>query len=232
MSELLLINPRRRKRRAKRKTVSGRRNPRRMTALQAKYFGGGRKRRASSRRRRSVTVSGRRNPVAVSRRRRSGSRRSLKGFKLIPTNFIKGTVLPAAIGGAGALAVDIVWGILPIPAGIKTGPLGPLAKVAGALGVGAVASMVGGRAMGEKVVGGYLTVMAYNFARDLVSKAAPQLTLGDYSPMGYYQGGQFLPDNSMGVYVGDTTTMANPNAAGMGAYISGYAEGDNADPWN
>lgn len=230
MSELLLINPRRRKRRkSARKTVTGRRNPRRMSALQAKYFGGGRKRRGGARRRRrTVSVSGHRNPIAVASRRtrRSGRVRSGRGFKLIPANFIKGTLMPAAIGGAGALAVDVAWAILPIPAGMKTGALAPLFKIAGALGVGALASMIAGKAIGEKVVGGYLTVTAYNFAKDLVGKALPQIPLGEYG-MGYYAPGYQVADQT-----GIMAQIANANPNGVGSYVSEYDSADAGDSWS
>lgn len=218
MSQLMLVNPRRRKRR-------------KMSAAQRKYFG-----------KRRTSVSGKRNPrrrrrsaartvTTVARRTARRARRAGRRFasnrsgsaKLLPANFIKGTVIPAGMGGAGALAVDVAWGFLPLPANIKTGPLAPVVKIGAALALGMVVSKVAGKAMGEKVTAGYLTVMAYNLLKGVVGKALPQLPLGDYN-MGYVQAGPFLPDASMGVYLANDPEPA-PVAADMGAYINGY-EGD------
>lgn len=218
MSQLMLVNPRRRKRRS-----SGKR--RKMTAKQAKYFAPRRRRAKSSskrRARRSVATVARR----VGRRVRRSARRfasnrsgSSKALSLKPAAFLKNTALPAAMGGAGALAIDVIWGMAPIPANLKTGPLAPLVKVAGAVGIGLLASRFAGKDIGAKVVGGYLTVLAYNLAKNAVQKAMPTLPLGDYD-MGYIQSGQFFPDASagMGVYLAPPA----PEPAGMGSYISGY----------
>jgi hypothetical protein len=218
MSEIMLVNPRRKKRK--------------MSAKQRKYFGGGRRKRRRAtatvtaranprraRRRARRTVRARRNPIAAAVRR---SRRRGGGggkLKLIPSNLIGGTLVPAAIGGAGALAVDVAWGFLPLPANIKTGPLGPVAKAAAAIVLGSVASKFAGRAIGEKVTSGYLTVLAYNFARGMLQKAMPSIPLGDYD-MGYVSAGLQMPDaNGVSAYI--THDTAAPSQ--VGSYINGYS---------
>lgn len=215
MGQLMLVNPKRRKRR-------------KMTAKQARYFGGRRKRRSTvtasgarnprRRRRRSsrVTVRARRNPTAraVRRLRRTGS---AKFGGLLPGNLVKGIIMPAAMGGAGAIVVDLAWGFAPIPANIKNGPLAPLAKIAGAIVVGAVAGKVLGKDMGAKVTSGYLTVLAYNTFKGVVQKAMPALPLAEYeNAMGYVNPAMAYPDQSMQAYL--TSDGGQP----MGAYLNEY----------
>lgn len=216
MSELMLVNPRRRKRK------STKRNPRRMTAKQAKYFGKRAPARRRSRVRRAASTVAR-----VVRRSSRKARRSVRrfasnrsgSFSLKPSALIRDTLIPSAIGGAGALLVDIAWGMLPmLPVSIKTGPLAPIAKLAGAVAVGLVASKVAGKKIGAQVTSGYVTVFAYNMLKGMVTKAMPQLTLGDYN-MGYMQAGQFLPDQSIAAYL--EAPQSAPQA-GMGAYLNEY----------
>ena len=213
MSQLMLVNPKRKKRRkmsakqrayfGKRRTtsVSGARNPKR--------------RRSRTRRRASVTVRARRNPTAraVRRLRRTGS---AKFGGLLPSNLVKGVLIPAAIGGAGAIVVDLAWGFTPFPANIKTGPLAPLAKIAGAIVVGAVASKVAGKAMGQQITSGYLTVMAYNLMKGMVQKAMPSLPLSEYS-MGYVNPAMMVAPDSVGAYITDDTPSGT-----VGAYLNEY----------
>lgn len=230
MSELMLVNPRRRKRSRRRKSshvsVRGRRNPkRRMSALQAQYFGKRRKRSGKRSRRRAVTAV-----RAVGRRVRRHARRFASNrsgrMSLAPASLVKNTLIPAALGGAGALIVDVAWGFLPIPATIKTGPMGPIAKAAGAVALGMVASKVAGREMGQRITSGYLTVLAYNLLKGIVTKAMPQLPMGEYiNGLGYIQSGQFMPDASVAAYLPAPTPAQAPMAShGMAGYGEDYNE--------
>lgn len=219
MSELLLVNPRKR-----------RKGKRKMTAKQAKYFSPRRKRRAAaSSPRRRRRASARRAAAPVARRARRTRRRSVRGFlkntsgslSLKPQTFIRETLIPSAIGGAGALGVDVAWGMLPLPASIKSGPMAPLAKAAGAVAVGLIASKVAGKKIGAQVTSGYLTVLAYNLLKGMVQKAMPQLPMGE---VGYVQAGQFLPDQSIAAYL---EAPGNAPSSGVGAYLNEY-ENSNA----
>jgi hypothetical protein len=87
-------------------------------------------------------------------------------------NFVKDTLMPSVIGGAGALALDVAVGFLPLPPAMKTGPMAPLVKAAGAIGLGMLAGQFMGRRMGEQVAAGGLTVTAYNIGRQLLIKAS------------------------------------------------------------
>lgn len=213
MSELMLVNPRRKRRR------------RPMSALQRKYFGKKnprrRHRRAAAttthrRRRRRVSVRARRNPRAVSvvaRRNPRRRRRAMAGGGALSVSAIrsggilKSTVLPAAIGAGGAIALDAMYALLPIPATLKAGTFAAPVKAAAVLGIGVLASrfMPRQRRLIQEAVAASLTIQSYNFVKAQVQKMFPALKLAEYingyDPMlaEYVQAGQFLPDIGSGV---------------------------------
>lgn len=80
-------------------------------------------------------------------------------------NFVQGTLIPSAVGGAGAIALDVAIAALPLPAMMKAGPMAPLVRVAGAVGLGMLGEAVLGRKYGEQIAAGALTVTLYNVAR-------------------------------------------------------------------
>lgn len=80
--------------------------------------------------------------------------------------------MPSVVGGAGALALDVAVGMLPLPPALKSGPMAPLVKAAGAVGLGMIASKALGRRTGEQVAAGALTVTVYNVARMMLVKAS------------------------------------------------------------
>lgn len=250
MSELLLVNPR------KRRGVKRRRRARRaMSALQASYFGKRRSRRRTTalvsnpaprrhrRRRRAlgaVASAPRRHRRRSIRRSMSGRVQRLRGFNT--KSFLSDTLMPSAIGAAGALGVDVVLGFAHpyLPAFMTTGIGVPLTKIAGAVGLGMVAGMVADRRVGEQVMAGAITVVLYNYLRTTIQTNMPSLTLagvGNY--MGYAGPALAFPDR-MGMYVssGNNGNAIPPqvvaaiaaNAAGktapaaqtVGEYVSGY----------
>ena len=192
--QLLLVNPRRRRRNPKSSGRKRRRNPRRMSALQRKYFGKrGHGRTVNPRRRRRNPVRRRRarlsNPVRRYRRR-SNPVRHHRHRRRNPTMRLGGvtsTVMHAATGAVGAIAVDVAWGFMPIPAQFKTGATGTLAKAAVTLGLGMLASKALGRGMAEKATIGALTVQLYSFAKPMLAAAAPTIP-----GLGYYGAGYAL----------------------------------------
>lgn len=215
MAEMLLVNPRRKSRRVHHK----RRTPRRMSALQRQYFGKGPRRR---RRRTKVEVlagnpSRKRRRSVTRRRRRSGLRHRvraramrLRGFNA--RSFLNDTLLPSGVGAIGALGVDVVLGYATpyLPSFMTTGVGVPLTKIAGAVGLGAVAGMVTNRRIGEQVMAGAITVVLYNYLRTQVQASLPNLTLagvGNY--MGYAGPALAYPDR-MGMYVGSGGAPALP----------------------
>jgi hypothetical protein len=211
MAELMLVNPRRKKRRS-----GGRR--RKMSALQRQYFGGGRKRRRSRRRRVAALSAA---PVATRRSRRRrvsvGRKRSRRrmglgggGGRAFSVAGIMRDIVPAGIGAAGALGVDIAMGYIRpmLPAGFSGPMIDPLIKIGGAIGVGYVAGQVMGRRFGEQVTAGALTVAMYDIIKGFVRQAAPGLVseyVGEYDD----QIGWISPAEQVGEYVGE---YSNGNA--------------------
>jgi len=206
MQTLALVNPRRRRKASRRK----------MTAKQAKFFGGGKRRRKSARA--AATAPARR------RRRRGSVRRflrSTRGGGISPrginvAQFMRGTLIPSAVGAAGALGVDLLLGYATpyLPASVTTGPMVPLTKIAAAVGLGLLAQMATkDRSISEQVTAGAITVVAYDYIRNMAKAQFPTLPLSEYvSGMGYAGPALAYPDRGMGVYVGPSNSW-NPSIA-------------------
>jgi hypothetical protein len=194
MNELLLINPRKRR---GRKTA-------------AKRGAGGRfvKARASNpapRKRKRISRKRAHNPISTVRRHvakhRSRARRHnpIKGFAGMG-GLVNSTIMPGFIGAAGALGLDLLLGIVPLPVAVKTGPMKYLVKGAAAIAVGALGGMVLPRATAHKMAVGALTVTLHDFMKEQTVRLFPALPLGDVDGLGYYSpgyaAGSMLPDNS------------------------------------
>lgn len=192
MAELMLINPRKR-RRAKRK----------MTAKQRRYFG----KRTKSRRTRKTAIAAaprRRTYMSNPRRRKKYRSNPIGGFR--PRSFINQTLMPAAIGGAGALGLDILLGALPLPDMLKTPAMRPIVRIAGAVGIGILAGMVTNKRLGEQVGAGALTVVLYDTIKGFAKTTFPTLNLGDID-MDYPQMEYLSPApqiDGLGAYVDDS----------------------------
>lgn len=228
--QLLLVNPRRR--RSRRKSAGRkRRGPRRMSALQRKYFG---KRRRNPARRRRVHHVARRvrrrsrrhvmsNPVRRYRRRARVAARHHRRRRRNPIGMgsIMGPAMTAVYGTVGALATDVLFGVLPIPAQFKSGGMGTLAKAAVTIAGGMLASKVVGRSAAEKGVAGALTVQLYSFVKPLIAAAAPNIP-----GLGYYGAGYSLSD--MGEYISNIPT----SLSGLGRFVPNSLMGDDDDTRN
>lgn len=198
--EALLVNPRRRSR--KRRTAAQKRATRKMIAANRRRARGGRRRRNLTietsaqraarganprRRRRNYYVS---NPHRRRRRRNPNRRMTLQGV-------MNNLVVPAATAGAGAVLLDVLWGFVPVPPNIKTGPMRHVAKGIGAVTLGWLVGQVATRRMGDTMAMGALTVVFHSAFREMTAQFAPQIPLGYYSagmPVGY--------DPSLGIYIG------------------------------
>ena len=198
MASLMLVNPKRRRKSTRRK-VSVKSNPR--------------KRRTSRKRR------ARRNPIHYANpRKRRVRRRARRNPKFSVRSIQRDALMPAAIGGVGALAIDVVYGALPIPANFKTGVIGSVAKIAVAVVAGKVAGKMLGAKVGEAMTVGAVTIQAYNAVKGFAQKQFPAL------PMGEYLSGDFPAYSQMG-YMNPapvTTDMLSysPAPQGMGEYLS------------
>jgi len=132
----------------------------------------------------------------------------LGGMK--PMTFIKGSLMPSAIGAAGALGLDMALAYVPLPDMMKTDAMKPIVRLAGAVAIGMIAGMVTNRRMGEQVGAGALTVVLYDTLKGFVKTSMPTLNLGempsDYGQMEYLAPapsvdmGEYV-DSNMGEYV-------------------------------
>ena len=212
MPQLMLINPRKRRKR-------------KMSALQKKYFGKRAGKRTGKRHKRAVPRARRRSVVLSSNPIRRRKYRRTTGVPS-PMGFVKDTLVPSGIGAAGALGLDILLGFLPLPAMLKGPMVTPIVKLAGAVGIGAVAGMITNRRIGEQVAAGAVTVVLYNLLRGVVTQAMPTLALGDYDMSAYpsleYVGAGLqvgnIPSDEMGTYDGAEMGMYGENQ--MGKYVS------------
>lgn len=232
MAEVLLVNPRRRGR-------PGRRRNR--TAAQKAAT---RKMIASNRRRGGRSAKRRRNPIgpyarsgnmgyyvsnprrrkrrAPVRRRRSRTRYR-RNPRMTMRSVLNNTVVPAMQAAGGAIALDFVWGFVPIPLEMKTGPMRHVVKGLGAIVIGQIAGQVVNKRVGDNMAMGALTVVFHAAFRELIANVAPNVPLSYYSAgpdagadpsLGYYvssprlgtQGGESIPvgmnaNSEMGYYV-------------------------------
>jgi hypothetical protein len=192
-AEIALINPRRKHHKKHRRVKS-------------------RRRRHTARRRSTVIVARRINPRRRHHRIRHRRYRHRARNPRFSVGGITRALVPAAIGGAGAVALDIALGYATfLPPSLTTGYGKVAAQVAGAFGLGMVAGKVLGPEKGRLVTMGALTVAAYSLIKNVVKNAAPTLPglAGDYESM------------RMGAYMdrlGSYTGVA-PSMGAMSAYM-------------
>lgn len=194
------------------------------------------------------------NPRRSSKAAASGAGRVLRYRRRNPVGgigeFMSAQLLPSAIGGGGALLLDVALAVLPIPATMKVGAMAPIVRIAGAVGIGALANMVTSRKTANQIAAGALTVTMYQIARGFLAKALPAGSvpglsappfydpalpggMGEYisgpgedglPQLGYIQSGQYVgapgDDDGMGEYV------AGPDDFfGDGEVVDGYETG-------
>lgn len=152
--------------------------------------------------------------------------RALRYRRPNPIDFLSNTLMPSVIGGAGALALDVAIGVLPLPPALKSGPMSPLVKVAGAVGLGMIASKMVNRRVGEQIAAGAITVQVYNFAKAMLIKVGqgkiPGLSMYPDGYMGEYVSGDELPEalgyTDSGIQVGE---YVSSDDGAMSGYESG-----------
>lgn len=196
MAELMLINPRKRRRRHKAKARVHRRRRRHVARI----------------RRRHSHMAFMSNPHKR-RRRRHYARRSrgfLKGFGR-GGGFINTQLMPAGVGAVGALGLDVLLGVLPLPAAVQTGWARPVVRIVGAVALGYLAGMVTSKKTGELVAAGAITVTLYDIVKGFVVTSFPTLPMGD---VGMY------PDMKGLGYSGAGMTVGNIPQDSMSEYVS------------
>lgn len=196
MAQLMLINPA--KRPSKRRKTTARKARRNPAAPVAK---------ANPARRRRLRVS-----AAPARRRRV--RRNPIG-----ATGIMGSLMNAAQGAGGALAVNAVANLLPLPIAMKTGLGGTATKMGLAVALGMVAKPVLGRAAG-KMAEGAMTVAAFEALRDMLP-----VSMGGGAVTGSVAGLGFMsPGMNAGGYARPNMSLPTPEFSGVGEYVSGMGE--------
>lgn len=116
---------------------------------------------------------------------------------------------PATIAAAGALALDAIMPLLPLPVAIRATPHKYLLKAGGAIGLAVVAGKVFGRSAGQALGVGALAVVFYQAGRDLLARNMPTLKLDGNMELAYIASGQ---NAGMGIY--DNTI--NPRSVAYG----------------
>lgn len=155
------------------------RRRRTMSALQAKYFGKRRRARGSSSRKRRRSGGGRvvivsSNPRSHSVKRRRMrrnprvarvARRRFRRNPISATGFLSNTLMPAAVGAGGAVAVDMLSGYLTpyLPVSLQSPTMKPITNIGLSLLVGWGVSALGGNKMGGEAAAGGIIVALYNF---------------------------------------------------------------------
>lgn len=161
-----------------------------------------------------------------------------RGGGLSLRNVVHQAIVPAGIGAAGAVAINVAMGYVNpyLPASLQGGYVGVLVQGAGAVGLGILSKRFLGAERARMVVIGALTVAAYSLLNQLLSgvnaAGIPGVTgtVSDYTPypmhgmrgLGYVSPAAVVgPTMSprMGAYmVGPTGT---PGIRGLGAYMTG-----------
>ncbi len=149
-------------------------------------------RRASPvRRKKTITVRRRRNPIAK-------------------RNIMASQITPAFTAATGALGLDIMLGILPIPDTIKSGAFRHVVKGAGAIAMGMLVANLVNRKVGEQMATGALTVVMHGAMKEVAQASMPNLQLGYYNAgapagVGEYVNelGAYVPDHAASSYLAD-----------------------------
>jgi hypothetical protein len=239
-AKLVALNKARRSGRTSR--TSAKRRPARRTTRRVRRSNPVETIMSNPRRRRSKAR--RSNPRRTSRAAATHAGRTLRYRRRNPIGglgeFVTGQLVPSAIGGGGALLLDVALAVLPIPATMKVGAMAPIVRIAGAVGIGALAGMVTNRKTANQIAAGALTVTMYQIARGFLARALPAGSVPglsappfydpalpggmgeyvsgdvDYPQLGYIQSGQ---------YVGGQDDFFGDANEGVGEYVDGSMEG-------
>lgn len=181
------------------------------------------KKRSQNRLRRSRHRARAHNPGGHRRRRSHRRHRVSNPFSV---KGLTASLMPAAIGAAGAVGLDIAMAYLPVPASLATGPLNTLTRAAAAIVLGVVAGKGFGKQIGQEVALGGLVVVGYSALKQAL---APTLgtsikglsglaDFGDYTPA-YSGQAVAMTGGGMGAYT-QPRLGAYMSRGGMGAYMN------------
>lgn len=147
--------------------------------------------------------------TAVSRsyRRARKTNTALAGKGLGIVNLLKAS----GIGAAGALAIDLVYAKLPIPASMQTGTLAPVTKAAVTVGLGMLAGKVLSKPMAHSAVVGALTVQLHAILKNMAAGVGIA-GYTDINGIEYYSPAE-IAASGMSQYIS--------GADGVGEYVNG-----------
>lgn len=131
-------------------------------------------------RRKAKKSVARKRPAA---RKRSVKRKTSRRRKNpVTRKTVQKQVMNAATSAMGALALDVMWGYMPVPMNIKTGPMRHIAKGLGALAVGFLAENLVKKSTANMMTEGALTVVMHSGMKEVAQQMMPNIPLGYYSP--------------------------------------------------
>lgn len=132
------------------------------------------------------------------------------------TDGIMALAVPAGIGAASAVALDVALAYLPLPAAVQTGWGNMLAKIGLAIGAGFAIGHFSSKRTGALVAGGALTVYGYEAIKMALAPTLGASVKGlsgladfaDYSSVGV---GAYMPGNQgMGAYMNPAALLSAP----------------------
>lgn len=196
---LMVLNPAKKRRRHKRRKARLKAR-RKLTAKQIAAGFGGKRGRKAKRRAKAKVVIVESNPTKGSkmarkhrRRHRKHSRKVLRRrFRRNPegSGFLSNTIAPAAVGAAGAVAVDFLQGMIPLGQSLSS-TLQPVIGIGYSLLVGlGVDAVAGSKAGGEAAAGG-IVVQLYNLFNQLLGQGGGYAG-GSPASSGYGQMNRYL----------------------------------------
>lgn len=141
----------------------------------------------------------------------------------LSTSGITALAVPAGIGAASAVALDVALAYLPLPAAVQTGWGNMLAKIGLAIGAGFAIGHFTSRRTGALVAGGALTVYGYEALKMALAPTLGTSVKGlsgladfaDYSSVGV---GAYLPARQgVGAYMNPAPMLPAPAPRGAPA---------------
>lgn len=239
MPHVLLVNPAERPKKGKKIMAKTKRSPAQRAATRKMIAANkararsakapARKTKHRAKRKTSTVVTRHSNPSTRRKYKRTGvaeasyAGRRLRYRRKNPVGgFFTETMIPAAIGGAGALTLDVLWAVAPIPATLRANQLAaPVIKLAGAIGLGMLAGMVTSKRAAQQIAAGAVTVTLYNAAKQGLAKVSG----GKIPGMGEYVGEVYVDPVAVGEYVGEYVE-GDGGAAQIGYPSAGMIVGD------
>jgi hypothetical protein len=152
-------------------------------------------------------------------------RRRIRNPRMPSAASIKGMVIPAVVGGVGAVGLDYLWGYTApyLPASLQAGYIGTVAKSAVAIGGGWLAGKVIGRQAAAAGVVGALTVIAYQTIHQLIAGTltAPTVSAAAAAPAATPGMSAYMPRRGQMGWVSPGSTLRGLHGARFGAYAPG-----------